>query len=39
MIESLDLSDVEPGVYFLMALPLKLKHCDGTPARVVLIER
>jgi len=39
MIESLNLSDIELGVYFLMTLPLKLKHCDGAPARVVLIER
>lgn len=39
IIESLDLSNVEPGAYFLIALPLKLKNCDGAPARVVLIER
>jgi arylformamidase len=39
IIESLDLSNVEPGAYVLIALPLKLKNCDGAPARVVLIER
>jgi arylformamidase len=38
IVETLDLSTVEPGEYFLVALPLKLKKCDGAPARVVLIK-
>jgi arylformamidase len=38
IIESLDLSEIEPGAYFMVALPLKLKGCDGAPARVVLVE-
>jgi len=38
IIETLDLSEVEPGAYFMVALPLKLKGCDGAPARVVLVE-
>jgi len=38
IIEALDLSTVEPGAYFLVALPLKLKGCDGAPTRVVLVE-
>ena len=38
IIETLDLSNVQPGAYFLVALPLKLKGCDGAPARVVLID-
>jgi arylformamidase len=38
IIESLDLSAIEPGAYFMVALPLKLKGCDGAPARVVLAE-
>jgi len=38
IIETLDLSKVEPGEYFLVALPLKLKQCDGAPARVVLMK-
>jgi arylformamidase len=38
IIEALDLRDVEPGAYFLVALPLKLKGCEGSPARVVLVE-
>jgi arylformamidase len=38
IVETLDLSTVEPGEYFLVALPLKLKQCDGAPARVVSIK-
>jgi arylformamidase len=38
ILEGLNLSAVEPGVYFLVALPLKLKGADGAPARVVLVE-
>jgi len=38
IIETLDLSKIEPGAYFMVALPLKLKGCDGAPARVVLVE-
>ncbi|WP_347274101.1 cyclase family protein [Candidatus Kuenenia sp.] len=36
ILEGLDLSTVEPGRYELMALPLKIKDGDGSPARVVL---
>lgn len=36
IIESLDLSAVEPGEYELICLPLKLDGLDGSPARVVL---
>ncbi|MBP2133860.1 arylformamidase [Methanomicrobium sp. W14] len=36
IIELLDLSVIEEGVYRLCALPLKLKGLDGSPARVVL---
>jgi len=38
IIEGLDLSGVKPGEYTLYCLPLKLKHTDGAPARVILIE-
>ncbi|MGC9445346.1 MAG: cyclase family protein [Candidatus Methanospirareceae archaeon] len=38
ILETLDLCAIEPGAYFMVALPLKLKGCDGAPARVVLIE-
>ena len=37
IIENLDLSHVPPGVYDLIALPLKLLNADGAPARVVLV--
>ncbi len=36
ILEGLDLSGVSPGDYELIALPLKLKGADGSPARVVL---
>ena len=38
ILEGLDLSGVSPGDYELIALPLKLKGADGSPARVVLKE-
>jgi arylformamidase len=36
ILESLDLQHVEPGVYELIALPLKLRGADGSPVRAVL---
>lgn len=36
IVESLDLSEVDPGFYELICLPLKLDGLDGAPARVVL---
>lgn len=36
IIEGLNLSDVEPGDYELICLPLKIEGGDGAPARVVL---
>jgi arylformamidase len=38
ILETLDLRAIAPGAYFMVALPLKLKGCDGAPARVVLVE-
>jgi arylformamidase len=38
IIEGLNLSAVEPGLYMLYCLPVKLMGSDGAPARVVLIE-
>jgi arylformamidase len=38
IVEGLDLSEVPPGDYELLCLPLKLKDGDGGPARVVLRE-
>jgi arylformamidase len=39
IIEGLDLSKVEPGIYELICLPLKLEGADGAPARVVLAKK
>lgn len=38
ILEGLNLSEVEPGNYGLICLPLLLKGCDGSPCRAVLIE-
>jgi len=37
ILEGLVLTDVEPGDYFLVCLPLKLAGSDGSPARAILI--
>lgn len=36
IVEGLDLTEVSPGDYELLCLPLKIKDGDGGPARVVL---
>jgi len=36
IIENLDLSRVEPGVYEFIGLPLRLRGADGSPVRAVL---
>jgi arylformamidase len=36
VIEGLDLRQVEPGVYEMFCLPLRVVGSDGAPARVVL---
>jgi arylformamidase len=36
IVESLDLSDVGPGIYYLAALPLKIAGGDGGPIRAIL---
>lgn len=36
IIEGLDLSDAEPGMYEMYCLPLRIAGGDGAPARVVL---
>lgn len=38
IIEGIDLSSVEPGVYTLVALPLKLTDIDGAPLRAILLK-
>ncbi|HIH74882.1 MAG TPA: cyclase family protein [Methanosarcina sp.] len=37
IVECLDLSSVEAGIYFFVCLPLKVEGCDGAPARALLI--
>jgi arylformamidase len=37
ILEGLVLSDVEPGLYTLVALPLKLAQADASPVRAVLL--
>ena len=37
VIEGLNLTDVEPGQYQLVCLPLKLEGVEGAPARAVLL--
>jgi len=37
IVECLDLSSVETGIYFFLCLPLKIEGCDGAPARALLI--
>ena len=39
LLEGLDLSQVTAGDYFLFAAPLKIKGCEGSPVRAVLVER
>ena len=36
--EGLNLNQVQPGMYTLICLPLKLGGSDGSPARVVLVD-
>ena len=36
LLEGADLTEVQPGIYRLICLPLKLGNTDGSPARVIL---
>lgn len=38
ILEGLRLKEIEPGNYFLMALPLKIKHVEASPVRALLIQ-
>lgn len=38
ILENLDLSEVEPGNYFLLALPMKIGGAEGAPVRAVLAD-
>lgn len=39
LFEGLDLGKVRPGSYLFVGLPLKIKGCDGAPARVILVRK
>ena len=39
ILENLDLRAIAPGVYELIALPLRIQGADGSPIRAVLRER
>jgi arylformamidase len=36
IIEGLNLSNIEPGIYELICLPLKIEGSDGAPSRAIL---
>ncbi|GAP15349.1 kynurenine formamidase [Longilinea arvoryzae] len=36
LVEGLDLSEVQPGAYGLMCLPVKIRDADGAPCRAIL---
>jgi len=38
ILEGINLRGVNPGTYFLIALPLRIKGADGSPLRAVLLE-
>ena len=38
IVEGLDLSHVEPGLYDVQCLPLKLDGSDGAPGRCILLD-
>lgn len=38
ILEGLNLKDVPPGLYLLLAFPLRLKGMDGSPVRALLLE-
>jgi arylformamidase len=39
IVEGLDLSEIEPGEYDMVCMPLRIAGADGSPARVVLRPR
>jgi arylformamidase len=38
ILEGIDLSEINPGIYNLTALPLKLNDCEASPVRAILTE-
>ena len=39
VLEGLDLRQIAPGRYHMVALPLNLQHADGAPTRVILMDQ
>lgn len=39
IVEGLDLSDIHPGEYTLVCLPLKIEGSEGAPARAILLPK
>jgi len=39
IVENLNLSEPEPGLYDFICLPLKLHGCEAAPARAILVEK
>lgn len=39
IVENLDLTEVDPGLYHFICLPLKLENCEASPSRVILVEK
>lgn len=39
IIEGLKLDEIDPGIYHMVAAPLKLQNIDAAPARVLLFEK
>jgi arylformamidase len=37
LLENLDLSNVEPGKYFLVAAPVKISGAEAAPVRAMLV--
>ncbi len=39
IVENLNLSETEPGLYSFICLPLKLHGCEAAPARAILLDK
>jgi len=38
LLEGINLSEIERGIYQLFCLPLNIENCDGAPARAILMQ-
>lgn len=39
IVENLDFTGVDSGLYFFICLPLKLENCEASPARAIVVEK